>query len=329
MDSLETQHGAALLLVLSILLLISAMAFTSLYHWSDLYNLFKISEIRKSQKWILLEIEGEMLNRIIGPLLNSKYIGDELGHSLTHPKTIKINENDIYYNLVDRTNCLNIYSIKYKSCNNTVESYARTVFKNMLINSGGGKEEINNIMEYISGFINRDCCENNKYNIYTGSILRPKYTNSNDDLAVFLPDYSNKLLLQLTPLICTRNDNVLLVNINTLEIQHAKLVQAMLMNTLSEEDIVRIILSKPATGWGNVESFFDSMLNNSVVAINDRQKIRDISMSNFATDEYFISLSFGLDGKDEYYQLSNFLHIKKKQVTVLQRMYGIGEPYNE
>ncbi|MFW5394215.1 hypothetical protein V1951_23480, partial [Yersinia sp. 2544 StPb PI] len=81
MDSLETQHGAALLLVLSILLLISAMAFTSLYHWSDLYNIFKISEIRKSQKWILLESEGEMLNRIIGPLLNSKYVGDELGHS--------------------------------------------------------------------------------------------------------------------------------------------------------------------------------------------------------------------------------------------------------
>ncbi|OWF91016.1 hypothetical protein B4916_12160 [Yersinia intermedia] len=60
MNYLEAQYGIALLLVLSIILLMSGMAFTSNYYWSDMYALFDINERRRSQQWILLENENEM-----------------------------------------------------------------------------------------------------------------------------------------------------------------------------------------------------------------------------------------------------------------------------
>ncbi|OWF91018.1 hypothetical protein B4916_12170 [Yersinia intermedia] len=101
------------------------------------------------------------------------------------------------------------------------------------------------------------------------------------------------------------------------------------MNIISEEDIINTILAKPVNGWGSKESFFASILSNSMIAIDDIQKVKEVVMSSFSTDEYFITLDFWLDDKNEYYHLTNYLHVKDEEITVLQRRYGIGEPYDE
>lgn len=101
------------------------------------------------------------------------------------------------------------------------------------------------------------------------------------------------------------------------------------MNIISEEDIINTILAKPVNGWGSIESFFESILSNSMIAIDDIQKVKEVVMSSFSIDEYFITLDFWLDDKNEYYHLTNFLHVKNEEITVLQRRYGIGEPYDE
>jgi general secretion pathway protein K len=326
---LEAQYGIALLLVLSIILLMSGMAFTSNYYWSDMYALFDINERRRSQQWILLENENEMSKKIISEIFNSKERSNDLAWIFSYPRSIKINESHVYYRMVDKTNCFNIYSFNINFCKNKTQPYSWRVFKNLLIGAGGTMSDVNNILNDITSFLKKNCCEELNANIKATSVSSIKFDGFKNNLANYLSSHDYELLLKIVPLICTRNDNALLINVNALEVQQSKLIQAMFMNIISEEDIINTILAKPVNGWGSKESFFASILSNSMIAIDDIQKVKEVVMSSFSTDEYFITLDFWLDDKNEYYNLTNYLHVKDEEITVLQRRYGIGEPYDE
>lgn len=329
MNYLEAQYGIALLLVLSIILLMSGMAFTSNYYWSDMYALFDINERRKLQQWILLENEGEMSKEIISEVLHPKGRSNDLARFFSHPRAIKINESHVYYRVIDKTNCFNIYSFNNNLCKNKTQPYSWRVFKNLLMGAGGAMSDVNNILDDISYLLKQNCCEELNTNIQATSVSSIKLDSFKNNLANYLSSHDYEFLLKIVPLICTRNDNTLLINVNALEVEQSKLIQAMFMNIISEEDIINTILAKPVNGWGSIESFFESILSNSMIAIDDIQKVKEVVMSSFSIDEYFITLDFWLDDKNEYYHLTNFLHVKNEEITVLQRRYGIGEPYDE
>ncbi|WET16130.1 hypothetical protein P2W49_06095 [Yersinia intermedia] len=189
--------------------------------------------------------------------------------------------------------------------------------------------DVNNILDDISYLLKQNCCEELSTNIQATSVSSIKLDGFKNNLANYLSSHDYEFLLKIVPLICTRNDNALLINVNALEVEQSKLIQAMFMNVISEEDIINTILAKPVNGWGSIESFFESILSNSMIAIDDIQKVKEVVMSSFSIDEYFITLDFWLDDKNEYYHLTNFLHVKNEEITVLQRRYGIGEPYDE
>ncbi|OWF77515.1 hypothetical protein B4900_16385 [Yersinia rohdei] len=81
--------------------------------------------------------------------------------------------------------------------------------------------------------------------------------------------------------ICSRNDDKLLINVNMLEARHTKLIQAIFFHVLNEVDITKIILSKPENGWSSVTHFFESIMNDTTIDIDDVLKIINLEILSF------------------------------------------------
>jgi general secretion pathway protein K len=313
------QRGIALLLVLSVLLLMSGMVTTSYYHWSEIYDILATNKKRKLEKWLLLGAEELLLTAIVENTLINK---DSLPVDFfTYSKRIIINDRDVHYKIFDKINCFNIRSIEnYLIDDKENEMYSWRVFENILRGVDITVSKLNNIVENLNYYFQSSSSTESNPDKYSDSSIKE---SAADNLIETLFNINSDVFLPIAPLLCARNDNTLLININMLEIRHSKFIQAISMDIVTETDIVRTILSKPDDGWHNVQSFFESLISNSVIEKNDIQKLREIIMSHFSHDRYFISLAFWLDNEDEYPQLTSFIHVKQKGITVLQRRFGI------
>jgi general secretion pathway protein K len=135
-----------------------------------------------------------------------------------------------------------------------------------------------------------------------------------------LSSLSSDDYLKVVPMLCHRKDDELLINVNALEIQHSKLVRAMLLNIFSEEDIANVILSKPEGGWISNSSFYISIHNSLSITKDNMKKLEKIILSNFMSDKYYLRLLLW-DTNVSYYKLVSDLLITQGDVTVLSRSY--------
>ncbi|MBS0056386.1 type II secretion system protein GspK [Yersinia sp. Marseille-Q3913] len=276
---------------------------TSTYHWSVIYILSENSKQRKLEKWLLLGAEENLLAEIMRKKKISNYIADISVGIFSKPGSIKMNNIDVHYKIIDQTNCFNVKSLQTSlSLNKDSETYYRTVLNNITGDLNFLFSDISEIQNIVFNYFKE----------------KSKWYTINSDI------YS-----KMVPLLCVRYDNSLIININTLEIQHSKLIQEILMNLIDEDSIMRTILSKPESGWGNIQTFLDTLLDNSEVKIENVQRVKDIVMSIFSHDRYFISLIFWLSNEYKHYQLTSLLDVRPSGITVLHRRFGISDKYDK
>lgn len=279
------------------------------------------NKIKQSEKLLLLSSEDVFFNNIIKEFLTAKGFDDIYSRLSTSPTAIRINNNNVYYSLIDRTSCFNISTL-YSYFNNIDKNdrnYPWLVLKNIFELNNITSPVINKVMmmftQYSSGKFDLDNIDQELLAIEQDFMM--------DKPIDKLLNISDKSLSRITPLLCSRNDNTLLVNINMLDMNNSKLVQGIFMNEITESDIYKVISSKPDQGWMSVESFFELLTNNSAIDIDKINELRKVKMLKFSHDEYYFSSSFRIDSGS--YQLMSLFHVKENKITVLQRRFFYNE----
>ncbi|HDL6964506.1 TPA: general secretion pathway protein GspK [Yersinia enterocolitica] len=311
------QRGAALLLVLSSILLMSTMVSTTYLYLSNMIYFVGDSRTKQDDKQLLLGSEGVFLNKITKDILNSEDFGDIYSKLLTSPSAISINNRDVRYSLIDRTSCFNINTIydSFSNINKNNKYYPWLVLDNILQLNNIVSSVINKLMtifiQYPSGASNLDRIDREFLAI--GQAFQRG--NSIDKIL----NISSESFSYIAPLLCSRNDNTLLINVNMLDVKNSHLVQAVFMNEITGSDVYKVILSKPVQGWITVESFFEFLANNSSVDINRINELKKVAMLKFSNNEYYFSSNFKINKSDS--QLMSLFHVKGNAITVLHRRF--------
>ncbi|HDL8472012.1 TPA: general secretion pathway protein GspK, partial [Yersinia enterocolitica] len=160
---------------------------------------------------------------------------------------------------MDRTSCFNVNTLYDSFGNMNNKYYPWLVLDNILQLNNTVSSVINKLMtmfaQYPANASDLDRIDRDFLTI--GQAFQRG--NSIDKIL----NISSESFLYIAPLVCSRNDNKLLINVNMLNAKSSYLLQAIFMNEITGSDVYKVILSKPAQGWLTVESFFESLANNS------------------------------------------------------------------
>ena len=313
------QRGIALLLVLSSILLMSTMISATYLYLSNIIYFVGNSITKQDDKQLLLGSEGIFINNIAKEILNGEDFGGTYSKLLTSNSAISINNRDVYYSLIDRTSCFNVNTLYDSFGNMNNKYYPWLVLDNILQLNNTVSSVINKLMtmfaQYPANASDLDRIDRDFLTI--GQAFQRG--NSIDKIL----NISSESFLYIAPLVCSRNDNKLLINVNMLNAKSSYLLQAIFMNEITGSDVYKVILSKPAQGWLTVESFFESLANNSSVDIDRINELKNVEMLKFSNNEYYFSSNFKVDNGDS--QLMSLFHVK----GTLLPYYTEGLSYNE
>ncbi|AJI83926.1 general secretion pathway protein K [Yersinia enterocolitica] len=270
---------------------------------------------KQDDKQLLLGSEGIFINNIAKEILNGEDFGGTYSKLLTSNSAISINNRDVYYSLIDRTSCFNVNTLYDSFGNMNNKYYPWLVLDNILQLNNTVSSVINKLMtmfaQYPANASDLDRIDRDFLTI--GQAFQRG--NSIDKIL----NISSESFLYIAPLVCSRNDNKLLINVNMLNAKSSYLLQAIFMNEITGSDVYKVILSKPAQGWLTVESFFESLANNSSVDIDRINELKNVEMLKFSNNEYYFSSNFKVDNGDS--QLMSLFHVKGDTITVLHRRF--------
>lgn len=320
------QRGIALLMVLCALFLMSATVMTSYHYWLEAYSLVKNGQQRQKEKWILLGAEEKVTSDFIKYISNDTYAYDGFRQLISRLNYVKLNNLNIKAKIIDNTNCFNVKSLRIDihDTDEIIGYYSWKVFKELLLISGIERDETKNIIYRILKSYHSDLVFDDFADANSGLKSANKINYELNEFNL-LSSMNHSDFLKISSILCTRSDNKLLVNINMLKKSNSKYLQAMLLSSVSEQDVYNIILAKPEGGWTDFSLFYNLILANSSMKITSIDKI--IS-DNFTLDEYYFYCIFWLEHEDSSYQLTSFIHYLNNTITILQRRYSFSEQYN-
>lgn len=310
------QRGIALLLVLCILLLMSAMVKISSYYWSEIYYITEKIKNSNSRRWLLLGAEEIFLQEMTVNISSKQLINNISLAIRTSPNFMVINDSYIDFNLIEQVNCFNINALQYFS---TDDKSLNTVYPWLVLKKVLQLQNITSMTLNAIGINDDDFFNvNHKVNdVSVNAALTEILASNLFNVDRFISDKSS--------IFCSRNDDKLLINVNLLEVEQSWLVQAMLLNVINEAVITRAILARPVNGWSSVKDFFDFIFNDLNIDAEDMHKLRNIIVSNFSHDEYYFSSIFRSGGDNVSYQLISLFKVKDNHISILERRFSVGE----
>ncbi|HDL8512750.1 TPA: general secretion pathway protein GspK [Yersinia enterocolitica] len=309
------QRGIALLLVLSSILLMSTMISATYLYLSNIIYFVGNSITKQDDKQLLLGSEGIFINNIAKEILNGEDFGGAYSKLLTSNSAISINNRDVYYSLIDRTSCFNVNTLYDSFGNMNNKYYPWLVLDNILQLNNTVSSVINKLMTMFAQYP-ADASDLDRIDRDFLTIGQAFQRGNSIDKIL---NISSESFLYIAPLVCSRDDNKLLINVNMLNAKSSYLLQAIFMNEITGSDVYKVILSKPAQGWLTVESFFESLANNSSVDIDRINELKNVEMLKFSNNEYYFSSNFKVDNGDS--QLMSLFHVKGNTITVLHRRF--------
>ncbi|HDL7604972.1 type II secretion system protein GspK [Yersinia enterocolitica] len=309
------QRGIALLLVLSSILLMSTMISATYLYLSNIIYFVGNSITKQDDKQLLLGSEGIFINNIAKEILNGEDFGGTYSKLLTSNSAISINNRDVYYSLIDRTSCFNVNTLYDSFGNMNNKYYPWLVLDNILQLNNTVSSVINKLMTMFAQYP-ADASDLDRIDRDFLTIGQAFQRGNSIDKIL---NISSESFLYIAPLVCSRDDNKLLINVNMLNAKSSYLLQAIFMNEITGSDVYKVILSKPAQGWLTVESFFESLANNSSVDIDRINELKNVEMLKFSNNEYYFSSNFKVDNGDS--QLMSLFHVKGNTITVLHRRF--------
>lgn len=129
--------------------------------------------------------------------------------------------------------------------------------------------------------------------------------------------YTQDIYLKLLPYICViPGDDRQLLNVNTIDVEQAALLAAMLDNQISVGEAESIINQRPGDGFAKIDDFYESSSMGSI-------KWEDAMKSSFVVDSQYFLLASGAKVDNAIFRMESVL--KKgsgNKMDVLTRQFG-------
>ncbi len=129
--------------------------------------------------------------------------------------------------------------------------------------------------------------------------------------------FNQDIYLKIAPYVCAiPGDEKQLLNVNTVEVEHAALLAGMLKNAISVSEAESIINQRPGDGYEKIEDFFSA---SSIASLALDAKVK----SSFVVKSDYFYLKAGAKVDSAIFKLDSILKVgEKKQFEVLSRQYG-------
>ncbi len=324
------QRGVALLVVLLILVVMVVLAANISNRFQT--ELFRTSNlVRQSQaKWYAFGAET-LVTKTLNQDIKDSPTRTHLGQYWATPNQVfPVDEGVITGEVRDAQACFDLNAINGGSATSgSTLPYNANVFKYLLIALDVDEFDAGQITDALRDWVDTDDelvsslgAEDAWY-----QSLKVPYLAANGPLVDvselrLVRGISASLCRRLQPLVCVippvGTTSTLAINVNTLRLEQAPLLEALLLGQLSLDDAKSVITDRPTNGWENKAVFQDlAPIKAAISGIGDAlQKAIDVKSSYFEA-----RLQVELDGVTIRF-ISLFKKQSSNKVVVIRRQYG-------
>jgi general secretion pathway protein K len=285
------QSGMAILMVLLITAMMSALMVTMNDNWRKSFQRSEFITFQQQARWLLLGAEALVIHKLNGD-------NTSLASMVGKPQSLKLDQQTIHFLLQDRQNCFNINALMaVKNADNESEKRPQKVaqiFRQLLMWQGMEQQSIDSLQQ-------------------TLSTTAPLVDIS--QLRV-LPEINRAQYHRLAPLFCVQPQQRLLINLNALTPQQAPLLAALFTGYLTPTQAAEIIANRPDSGWRKIEEL-TPLPPESQEALIGLQKFVSFSSDRF-------ELELWMTEQQQRYQLNEQLRLQKAHFSITRRQYGSG-----
>lgn len=321
-DSNEGERGAALATVLVMVSVMSMLAITIVEAARFGIQRTANQEQMDQSRWYLLGAEAYATSRInqylSQPDRNTLGASDWFGQTLTLP----LDQGAMQISVWDGDNCFNLNSLTEQGEGGP------------LIASEGGQARLTHLLELqglpnarplaitLSDWIDSDTspglggAEDDAYGGSTAVYLPPNRLMADPSELRFVRGFDASVIARLAPLACVRpmaGPNT--ISINTLRIEQAALLSAMVGRDLTFAAAERIIRDRPRGGWISVEQFL-SHPSLAVLPLSDATKALFV-----LTPRWFV-ISIGVSYRDASETNVALLDAGSGHGRIVRRVFG-------
>lgn len=259
---IRQQRGAALLIVLMLLALMSALAAEmTLRFQAQLARTNHINDKLQSRYDLALAEEIALTHLAQDAKDNARQTTAR--QYWAQPQTLTLNEtSSISWQMHDAQRCFNLNALAEAPVDTlATPPYSVQVFTALLINLGIERAVIDQLVQAIADYIDAD--DSPRFNGAEDAYYQtrqPPQRSAGQPL--FLPDelrlirgMTPEIYQRLSPWICVLPTNQFAININALTIHDIPLMQALFLNTITESDALQLLRKQPKEGWVSTEAF--------------------------------------------------------------------------
>lgn len=265
------ERGAALL---TVLMIVAAMSVAALAITKAVTDATQRSQALDSQAQLGLyavaaeEVAKARMADVLAPLENRLFAGLP---GLGEPQIIPVDGGVFTVTARDATNCFDVNTLTTSGDNGQLvgDVSAQRTYQALLTAAieQGYVSDISGLAASVTDWMDANSVPANggaEDSYYLSEV--PSYRTSGQKLATIdelraIRGYTPDILQAIAPLICVLPEDMSLqrqqLNINTLTEEQAPLLQAVLGDTLSLDDVKGLILSRPQGGWPDVESLLE------------------------------------------------------------------------
>ncbi|EPJ7089495.1 type II secretion system minor pseudopilin GspK [Citrobacter amalonaticus] len=288
MNTIRKQKGVALLVVLILLVMMSALAAKISQQFCRNLQKTHYQVSQQQLRWAILAQEDVVKERLqIDASGESKALAPE--GDWHQPMETQGEDYTVVSQVEDAQDCFNVNNLlaedKVTQAQNASAVPAKPlkalVIEQILTKSGIGQstaEEIYlQLLDYLDGDLTTSK-EGVESDAWAGVL--PARQPANQMMRAIaelklLPAFPATAYAKVSQLLCALPDSASKVDVNTLRPEQAVILAALFPGKLTEDDAVRLLASRPETGWENMEAFNKVLEQNFPQLKDDLPRVAD------------------------------------------------------
>ena len=288
MNTIRKQKGVALLVVLILLVMMSALAAKISQQFCRNLQKTHYQVSQQQLRWAILAQEDVVKERLqIDASGESKALAPE--GDWHQPMETQGEDYTVVSQVEDAQDCFNVNNLlaedKVTQAQNAsavpTKPLKALVIEQILTKSGIGQstaEEIYlQLLDYLDGDLTTSK-EGVESDAWAGVL--PARQPANQMMRAIaelklLPAFPATAYAKVSQLLCALPDSASKVDVNTLRPEQAVILAALFPGKLTEDDAVRLLASRPETGWENMEAFSKVLEQNFPQLKDDLPRVAD------------------------------------------------------
>lgn len=326
------QGGAALLIVLMLLAIMSAMAAEMTLSFQAQLQRTRMANHQLQRNYdIDLAEQLALANLIRDKIDNDKQTAANQYWAQPQTRHLSGTENTLSWQLHDAQNCFNINALATTPAESLdTPPYPLQVFTALMQNAGFDRSTSDELAQSIADYIDSDDsprlhgAEDDYY------LLRaPPLLSANQPL--FLPGelrgikgMTDKIYQKIVPYLCVYPTDTLTININSLSEKNAPLLMALFLNSITESDALALLRKQPEQGWQTADAFlyWAQQDHSSINPLLSQVKKVLSTSSQF----FFLDVRSSNEGQSQGWRSQVYYDSKQRVAQIYQRSLLLAYP---